>query len=150
MTVKHLFSYTSKLTLQAGGSTGTGYIGLTLTEPKTWKNIFATTNASGETSKTLLSKLQISLLFSVDTQPAPVTYNMFLVSMKRGSQITNMNSLTDDVAFSTMPAGNPEACQNIFLNEKIFKIHRRRPFTLAQLPDGNSSVDKGGDPPCSW
>ena len=137
--------------LNSGSSTGVGYSALDVLEPKAWSSIFGGTNAAGETTKTLLSELEINLRFTVGTQPAPVVIHCFLVTLKRAANVVSMGSLTNDVEYSTMPPGNPESHENVILNEKVFKIHRHRKFTLAQQPEGDSYVgNKGGNPYCSW
>lgn len=151
-TVRHHYSRNANLTLEGALAGGTGYIGVKMVQPTDWTNIFATTNAEGETNKTYLEKMQIQLRFFINNQPAPVTYNVFLVSLHRAAGTLDLNALQNNEHYMTMPTGNPESMENVFLNPKVFKTHRKRKFTLAQNPESATQPAQpaNGYPPCSW
>lgn len=152
MSVRHTYTEGDLINLYDTDGSGVAYQVIKLTNPLTWKAIFATTNTQGETSKTLLTRIAMSMRFQVHSQPAPVVYNLFVVSLKRSAATLDIAQLQNGTHYETGSAATLQGNVNVFLSPKVFRIHKWRKFTLARNPESSSQPTPPGTgfPPCSW
>ena len=152
MSTKQTWSEYGQVNLYATDASGQGYSSLMLMNPTTWGAIFANTNVAGDSNKTLVQSMTLGLRFNLYGQPAPVCYHLFIVSLRRSAGTLNINALVNGQHYETQPMTTAFGMQSVVLNPKVFHVHRRKTFTLAQNAQAKNQPQTAGQgfPPCSW
>lgn len=152
MSTKQTWTEYGQIAMYSADASGQGYQSIQLMNPTTWQAIFATTNVAGQSNKTLVNSLQLGLRFEVWGQPHPVVYHLFIVSLRRSAGTLNIAALQNGMHYETGPSTTAFGMHQVTLNPKVFHIHRRRAFTLAQNSESKDVPAENGNgyPPCSW
>lgn len=111
------------------------YVVWDLCTPTGWLKRFG----SEPQGQAMLRKIEVDMQITVNNEPSPVTYSLFLVSLREETSaqlISNigsgMTALVENTHYTLGPAVNGGRGQ-AYMNPAFFKIHKAKRFQLASL-----------------
>lgn len=118
------------------------YVVWGISEVTSWTRRFG----AAPSGQAMLRKIEVDIQVQINSEPSPVTYSMFLISLKETTSaqlIANttaaLSGLVENTHYTLGPAANGGRGQ-AYLNPAFFKIHKTRRFQLSGL-----KYDTAGD-----